>query len=131
TPIPPAKTGPAPTVKTESAQALPVATPTRPAPTMKPMVTIPRDDSTRITTLALAGIVVACALCFVRICYYVTRPVLLPLVKHKQPVDCVAFSPDGRWIATGGDDNSLCIWSTSDGTLRRTIQGHDGHIMTV
>ncbi len=88
-------------------------------------------NSTLTTTVALAGIVLACILGVVGIRYYVMRPLVIPLVWHKKPIDCIAFSPDGRWIATAGDDNALCLWSASDGTLRRTIQGHQGHIMAV
>lgn len=105
-----------------------------------PARTVPitgRDSSTSIPEgtltawLVLAGVVLVCVLSIVGVRYWITRPVLIPLVKHKKPVDCVAYSPDGRWIATGGDENSLCIWSANNGTLLRTIQGHQGHIMTV
>ncbi|MEK6263103.1 MAG: GYF domain-containing protein [Planctomycetota bacterium] len=98
--------------------------------TRRPLPPLP-TDSTRVTTFALVGIVLACILGVVGIRYYIMRPLVIPLVWHKRPIDCIAFSPDGRWIATGGDDNALCLWSASDGTLRRTIQGHQGHIMAV
>jgi WD40 repeat protein len=32
------------------------------------------------------------------------------LTAHMQPLRALAWSPDGRFLATGGDDNVLRIW---------------------
>ena len=37
------------------------------------------------------------------------------LSAHKDYVFCVAFSPDGRYLATGGDDRQILIWDLRDG----------------
>jgi WD40 repeat protein len=37
---------------------------------------------------------------------------------HEGPVVSVAFSPDGRFCATGGEDYDVCVWNTADGSLR-------------
>jgi len=34
------------------------------------------------------------------------------LTKHTEPVYSVAFSPDGKFLASGGFDNYVHIWST-------------------
>ena len=34
----------------------------------------------------------------------------------------VAFSPDGHWLAAGGSDNDVTIWSTND--WKQTVLGH-------
>ena len=42
-----------------------------------------------------------------------------PLVAHTAAVNAAAFSPDGRWLATGGDDTSIFLWDVE------TIQNLD------
>lgn len=40
----------------------------------------------------------------------------------------LAWSPDGRWIATGGADGTARIWDAATGNLGFTIPGHTGLI---
>jgi WD40 repeat protein len=41
----------------------------------------------------------------------------------------VAFSPNGRWIASGGTDCKVKLWDAMSGTLLHTFRGHKGRIM--
>lgn len=36
---------------------------------------------------------------------------------HSDTVNCLSFSPDGAYLASCGDDQSLIIWNTEEGRL--------------
>jgi RNA polymerase sigma factor (sigma-70 family) len=44
---------------------------------------------------------------------------------------CVAWSPDGRLIATGGEDNIVRVWERASGQQRFDLKGHAGPVMAV
>jgi WD40 repeat protein len=56
---------------------------------------------------------------------------LVRTLTHPQGVTSVAFSPDGRWLVTGSYDRGVRVWRTSDGTLARTLSGHQGTVWSV
>lgn len=72
-----------------------------------------------------------------------TRPELLKSVRgdtkkakntkyqgHTDEILCVAVSDDGKYIATGGKDNKLIVWSNELEVLRVFVQ-HRGHVLSV
>jgi WD40 repeat protein len=59
------------------------------------------------------------------------RPELVLQTGHTQGVFALAFSPDGRLLASGGEDYSVKVWELSTGHLLRTLAGHAGEINAV
>lgn len=41
----------------------------------------------------------------------------------------IVFSPDGTWLASGGDDNAVTIRSRKDGVVLAVLRGHQGRIL--
>jgi WD40 repeat protein len=42
---------------------------------------------------------------------------VLTFKEHSGPVNCLALSPDARWVASGGDDGALKIWDITSGKV--------------
>ena len=67
------------------------------------------------------------------------RPVPAPIppahlartLRHTRAVFGVAFSPDGRLLATAGEDKTARLWNPATGKHLRTLAGHTGAVVGV
>jgi WD40 repeat protein len=63
---------------------------------------------------------------------FATRKVVATLLGHTQPVKCIAFSPDGRLMATASNDATVRLWDTATWKgIGRPLQGHAFKIASV
>jgi WD40 repeat protein len=56
---------------------------------------------------------------------------LVTLPGYAGPVLCVAFSPDGQWLLSGGSDGRVCLWHAGDGRELHCFEGHADKVHTV
>jgi WD40 repeat protein len=53
----------------------------------------------------------------------------LGTVRLRQPfLDCIAFSPDGKLLASGGSDNRVRLWDPDTGKEVGALEGHKHHV---
>ena len=50
---------------------------------------------------------------------------------HLNEVTIVAFSPDGRRLASGSDDGTVRLWDAESGKLVQTLEGHSHEVWAV
>jgi WD40 repeat protein/serine/threonine protein kinase len=66
--------------------------------------------------------------------YYLRRLCQLELRTlrgHSAPVRGVAFSPDGRRIASASEDGTVRLWDAADGHVVVNLRGHTGRVKSV
>ncbi|KAI9712753.1 MAG: hypothetical protein M1820_001375 [Bogoriella megaspora] len=66
-----------------------------------------------------------------RIINYLQEQVLDLYTSYYGGFVCVCWSPDGRYVVTGGQDDLVCIWSLQDRMLVARCQGHNSWVTAV
>ncbi|MDP6451027.1 MAG: hypothetical protein QF773_09430, partial [Lentisphaeria bacterium] len=62
---------------------------------------------------------------------YLCHPEIFSLEGHAGSVNSVAFSPDGRLIASGSWDETIKVWDSASGREVMTLTGHSHWVNSV
>ncbi|PVH95155.1 WD40 repeat-like protein, partial [Periconia macrospinosa] len=66
-----------------------------------------------------------------RIIDFLAERLLHQFMSYYGGLMCVCWSPDGRYIVTGGQDDLVSIWSLEDAALVARCQGHNSWVTAV
>src|SRR6188474_3434093 len=59
------------------------------------------------------------------------RPRLVAQIGHTAWVDCLAFSADGKLLATSSDDYTVRLWETATGRQLLQLQDQESRILSL
>ncbi|MGC2661152.1 MAG: hypothetical protein WA324_24625 [Bryobacteraceae bacterium] len=62
---------------------------------------------------------------------YPCNEVLRELEGHEESIYCIAFSPNGRLLASGSGDHTVKLWDVHSGRVLKTLRGHEENVSAV
>ena len=63
--------------------------------------------------------------------FAMSNPELVFNSVHSMSIEAIAYSPDGAYLASGSNDNTIKIWEVETGRLLRTLIGHTDDVYSV
>jgi hypothetical protein len=85
------------------------------------------------TKVLLRKALLHCSLCagLLPAAAYAQKPELVVGTGQAGVTLSVAFSPDGKILASGSEDNTIKLWEVNSGRELRTLRGHSGPVNSV
>jgi WD40 repeat protein len=59
------------------------------------------------------------------------KEIVDPPLRHENSVNATAFSNDGKWLASGGNDRVVKIWDTESWELRQELPDASGRVLSI
>lgn len=57
--------------------------------------------------------------------------IIMSLANHPKRVYEIAFSPDGKYLASGSEDETIKLWNVKTAQLIKTFEGHTSYISSI